>query len=219
MYFHSIVLSALLLVAGAAGRNLRGVDVDESRVQELRSKLNLLEEMVASKKETEKENLFEDIQERKNRLKIEQNEKQENFDALEAREGRVNELRNKVNSMKKRLESRIKNEDEDRLSIQLTDNIRNRIAMFFWSDFDQDGYITRREIMEAFDDDDSDRDGRISLEEFMHSPNNERILDPSKMFHALDTDQDGYITRKEFIDAFDIDYRDGRISRDEFVHA
>jgi len=100
MYFHSIALSALLLVAGAAGRNLRSVDVDESRVQELRSKLNLLEEMVASK-ETEKENIQM------------LHHAGESLHGFGRSEGRVNELMNKVNSMKKGLESRIKNEEEE----------------------------------------------------------------------------------------------------------
>jgi len=222
MYFHSIALSALLLVAGAAGRNLRSVDVDESRVQELRSKLNLLEEMVASKKETEKENLFEDIQERKNRLKIEQNEKQESFDALEAREGRVNELMNKVNSMKKGLESRIKNEEEEFNVAEAHKERMNEIEYKINSlkktitskmEDEENSEVEESNAAEVHEDRISKLRNKIDYlkktitskmedEEYTQTLKEEEE-EARELFKMLDLDNDGFITSTEMLYAFE----------------
>jgi len=209
MYFHSIALSALLLVAGAAGRNLRSVDVDESRVQELRSKLNLLEEMVASK-EIEKENIQM------------LHHAGESLHGFGRSEGRVNELMNKVNSMKKGLESRIKNEEEE---FNVAEAHKERINKMKYKinslkktitskmEDEENSEVEESNAAEVHEDRISKLRNKIDYlkktitskmedEEYTQTLKEEEE-EAREIFKMLDLDNDGFITSTEMLYAFE----------------
>ena len=90
-------------------------------------------------------------------------------------------------------------------------------AVFAEIDTDGDGFITRAELTadhlgrggteedanEEFDGLDTDKDGKLTKEEFrMAFPELRRRAEADKMFAEIDTDGDGFLTREEAIAYF-----------------
>jgi len=139
MYFVSISLTVLLLATSATGQNqLRGNGVNEAKVQELRNKLNLLEEMVESRKEAKEENLYKEIQERKNRIENLKNkiaEAREEEEDRDFRRDEFDEVRATKDSLKQKLQSKIEqreNQEESNAAEvrgERINNLENKINL------------------------------------------------------------------------------------------